>query len=148
MTQASRYANILPIASLAANQADYTQTLQKQDASLHILQLVVKKEIFKPVFMNFPFLDLLPIRSRQRARKLVVRFASELCKTVLRNHEHQHNDPSTDRLGCRMIQARQSRILTEKQFRDNMISIFLAGHENPQLLLTSMIFLLGEHQVC
>lgn len=45
-----------------------------------------------------------------------------------------------------MIAARQSQILTEKQFRHNMISIFLAGHENPQLLLTSMIFLLGEHQ--
>jgi cytochrome P450 len=63
------------------------------------------------------------------------------------NHKHQHDDPSTDRLGCRMIAARQSEILTEQQFRHNMISVFLAGHENPQLLLTSMIFLLGEDQV-
>ena len=46
-----------------------------------------------------------------------------------------------------MIAARDSQLLSERQFRDNMVSVFLAGHENPQLLLTSMIFLLGEHQV-
>ncbi|ERF77121.1 hypothetical protein EPUS_07662 [Endocarpon pusillum Z07020] len=116
--------------------ADF-QTLQNPNAPLHTLQLAVKREIFKPFFLNFPFLDLLPVKSRDRARKLVVKFADELCATVLRGHRHQHDDPSTDRLGCRMIAG---------QFRDNMVSVFLAGHENPQLLLTSMIFLLGENQ--
>lgn len=44
-----------------------------------------------------------------------------------------------------MIAARNAGTLSEQQFRHNCISIFLAGHENPQLLLTSMIFLLGKN---
>lgn len=47
-----------------------------------------------------------------------------------------------------MIQAYESRLLTESQFQHNVISIFLAGHENPQLLLVSLIYLLGQNQVC
>lgn len=113
-----------------------------------MLQLAVKREIFKPTFLNFPFLDLFPIPSRKRARRLADTFTNELCRAVLRGHRHGHVDPPADRLGCRMVQAYESRLLTERQFQDNMTSVFLAGHENPQLLLVSLIYLLGQNQVC
>ncbi|KAK7538463.1 cytochrome P450 [Phyllosticta citribraziliensis] len=121
------------------------QTLQSQNAPLHRLQLGVKREIFKPLFLNFPFLDLFNVPSRQRARILVRDFTTELCNTVLQSHQHNCHEKTNESLGCRMVDAYRTGILTEKQFRHNMISVFLAGHENPQLLLVSTIFLLGEH---
>ncbi len=54
---------------------------------------------------------------------------------------------ATDKLGSRLIAAREMNMLSEQQFRHNMVSIFLAGHENPQLALVSMMYLLGKHQV-
>lgn len=109
----------------------------------------MKKEIFRPIFLNFPFLDLLHLPSRRRARRQVARFTDELCDTVVRAHaDHAHDALfGTHNLGCRMIAARQTGTLSEQQFRHNMISIFLAGHENPQLLLTSLVFLLAENEV-
>ena len=80
---------------------------------------------------------------------MVARFTDELCNTVLQAHaSHSHEALfGTQNLGCRMVAARKTGTLSEQQFRHNMISIFLAGHENPQLLLTSLVFLLAENQV-
>ncbi|EAS35169.3 Dit2 protein [Coccidioides immitis RS] len=122
------------------------QTLQQKDAALHKFQMMLKPLIFDPVFLNFPFLDHFNFPSRQRARRLARQFANELCQTVQRGHQHAHTDKSTSNVGCSVIGAFEQGILSEKQFRNNMVSVFLAGHENPQLLLVSMMFLLGEHQ--
>ncbi|EEP75703.1 conserved hypothetical protein [Uncinocarpus reesii 1704] len=122
------------------------ETLQRKDAALHEFQMQIKPLIFSPVFMNFPFLDHLNLPSRKKARQLARQFASKLCAVVQQGHQHAHNDKSTSNVGCSVIGAFEEGILTEKQFRNNMVSVFLAGHENPQLLLVSMIFLLGEHQ--
>lgn len=117
------------------------------DAPLHTLQLAVKQEIFRPIFLNFPFLDHLPIPSRKHARGLVKTFRDQLCQTVRDGHKACSHDNSVDALATRMIRARETGRWSEQQFRDNMISVFLAGHENPQLLLTSMMYLLGKDEV-
>lgn len=117
------------------------------DAPLHILQLAVKREIFKPIFLNFPFLDHLPIPSRKRARRLVKTFTDELCQTVCDGHRARSHDYPVDALATRMITARETGKWSEQQFRHNMISVFLAGHENPQLHLTSLMYLLGKDEV-
>lgn len=101
----------------------------------------------KPIFLAFPFLDMLPIPSRQRCRKLANHFVDVLCDTVIQNHQHQHTESANQSLGCSLVAARQAGTLTEQQFRHNVTIMYLAGHENPQLLLTSLIFLLGEQQV-
>ena len=125
----------------------HAQTLQRPDAPLHVFQDKIKPLIFSPIFLNFPFLDHFPLPMRKRARELAQDFHSELCSTVLRGHQHSHDDLSNAPLGCRLVGARESNALTETQFRHNMTSAFLAGHENPQLLLVSFLFLLGENQV-
>ncbi|OGM47513.1 cytochrome P450 oxidoreductase [Aspergillus bombycis] len=113
------------------------------EPSLHQLQLSVKKEIFKPIFMNFPVLDrfgkLIPCRVR--ARNVVEQFSAALENCV----RHGQEAPQPGNLGARLIAARDRGVLTEKQFRDNLNVLFVAGQENPQLLLISMLYLLAKY---
>ncbi|KAL4886021.1 cytochrome P450 [Aspergillus karnatakaensis] len=123
------------------------ETMEKPNAPLHAFQLRIKPKIFHPIFLNFPFLDLLKLPTRQEARTLVHQFTDELCQTVSRGHTAcQHEKDQSKNLGCRLLGAHESGLLTDKQLQHNMISAFLAGHENPQLLLISALFLLAENQ--
>ncbi|KAE8407481.1 cytochrome P450 [Aspergillus pseudonomiae] len=123
-------------------QANHKPT-KGNEPSLHQLQLAVKREIFKPIFMNFPVLDrfgrLIPCRVR--ARNMVEQFSAALERSV----RHGQGSPQPANLGARLIAARDSGVLTEKQFRDNLKVLFVAGQENPQLLLISMLYLLAKH---
>lgn len=117
--------------------------MSRSDSPLHLQQLAVKKEIFKPIYLNFPILDKLPIPSRIRAREQVHKFAENLCNTIRRSNEKI--DKSELNLSNSMINAVETGILTEKQFRDNAVILFVAGHENPQLFLTSLLYVCAKH---
>ncbi|KAL4942188.1 hypothetical protein BDV06DRAFT_212077 [Aspergillus oleicola] len=123
------------------------ETMQKPNAPLHAFQMRIKPKIFDPIFLNFPFLDHFKLPTRQEARKLVIEFTDKLVETVQQGHVscqgHEKGQPKN--LGCRLLAAHKSGLLSDKQLRHNMISAFLAGHENPQLLLISALFLLAEH---
>jgi unspecific monooxygenase len=120
------------------------ETLQRQDAPLHHLQSMIKPSIFNPIFLNFPFLDNFNLKSRQAGRQLVQAFRSALRNEIAKGHDHEC-DPDSKNLACRLLGAHQHGILTEKQLNDNVVSTFLAGHENPQLALISLMFCLGQH---
>lgn len=120
------------------------ETLTKPDAPLHSLQTKIKPNIFNPVFLNFPFLDHLSLKSRQFGRDLVRKFRNTLRNQVARGHNHAC-DPSSTNLGCRLLGAHREGILNTKQLHDNLVSTFLAGHENPQLALMSLMYLLGAN---
>ncbi|KAI9891478.1 MAG: cytochrome P450-dit2 [Vezdaea aestivalis] len=122
------------------------ETLEKPDAPIHTLQLAVKREVFKPVFLSFPFLDRFPVPSRQRARQLVSKFTDELCKNVCASKRNVTSTDPTDTVATRMLSAVGEGKLSNQQFRHNMIIVFLAGHENPQLQLVSLLYLLAKHQ--
>jgi unspecific monooxygenase len=98
--------------------------------------------------MNFPVLDkfgsLIPCRVR--ARNTVKWFSAELEKCVTQGQDDQEFPKSGD-LGTRLIAARDHGVLTQKQFRDNLNVLFVAGQENPQLLLISTLYLLAKHPV-
>ncbi|KAI1966578.1 cytochrome P450-dit2 [Ophidiomyces ophidiicola] len=123
------------------------KSLTQKDEPLTKLQVEVKKEIFKPIFMNFPVLDRLGvfIPSRLRARELVQRFSDELESRVLQSHRRMHGAPVSENVATRLIAARDSGTLTQQQFRDNLNVTFVAGQENPQLLLISILYLLGKY---
>ncbi|KAE8353792.1 cytochrome P450 [Aspergillus coremiiformis] len=118
---------------------------QPNEPSLHQLQLAVKREIFKPIFMNFPVLDRFSalIPCRVRAREMVKEFSTALESCVRQGQDLKSSKPSN--LGARLITARDHGVLTKKQFRDNLNVLFVAGQENPQLLLISMLYLLAKH---
>lgn len=95
--------------------------------------------------MNFPILDhpnlqwLFP--SRAKARQVVAKFKNELKGSLA------HQKPTGDGLGRRMLRAWESGMWNEKQLLDNLTVTFVAGQENPQLLMTSTLYVLAKHPV-
>ncbi|KAI8939079.1 hypothetical protein NX059_004918 [Plenodomus lindquistii] len=122
------------------------ETLQHADAPLHMLQTKLKPIAFMPIFMNFPFLDYLPLKVRKLGRVLIRQFRGTLRTAITKGHAH-HVCNETDRknVACRLIGSHREGILTDKDLDDNLVSTFLAGHENPQLALMSLMYLLGAH---
>ncbi|KAH6612193.1 Pyoverdine/dityrosine biosynthesis protein-domain-containing protein [Chaetomium sp. MPI-SDFR-AT-0129] len=123
--------------------------LSSANAPINLLQSAVKRELFKPIFMNFPFLDRLPFPSRTRAREMVNNFKNELRSALVRTQKGDStrlsSGPSPDGLGTRMLKARESGTWTEKQLLDNLTVAFVAGQENPQLCMISTLYLLAKH---
>ncbi|BDD56891.1 hypothetical protein MAP00_002306 [Monascus purpureus] len=122
--------------------------MQNPHVHLHVLLQQVKREIFQPIFLNFPVLDQLGslFPSRVRARQLVVRFSEEL-QRILYESRGKSSLPSGEpkTLGDRLVSARERNVLTQKQFRDNLNVVFVAGQENPQLAMISTLYLLGKY---
>ncbi|RAL10132.1 cytochrome P450 [Aspergillus homomorphus CBS 101889] len=121
-----------------------TMMLADQPAPLHQLQLTLKQYLFRPLFMSFPVLDRLSalIPSRIRARQLVRSFAAALQSTILVERADNHLQSS---LGSRLAQAWRDGTLSDKEFRDNLMVVYVAGQENPQLLMISTLYLLAQH---
>ncbi|KAK0736370.1 cytochrome P450 [Apiosordaria backusii] len=119
------------------------------NAPINLLQSAVKREIFKPIFMNFPFLDQLPFPSRMRARQTVNKFRAALKDALIESHDASSPRSSApwpkDGLGRRMLDAHESGLWDEKQLLDNLTVAFVAGQENPQLCMISTLYLLAKH---
>lgn len=121
--------------------------MESDNTPLQNLQRAAAKEVFRPIFMNFPFLDRFPIPSRVKARQLVRAFTTELTSAICTSYRDMSHKMSSDQLVPRMVTAQESGILTPKQMTNNFVGIFIAGHENPRLLLTSLMYILGKHPV-
>lgn len=110
--------------------------------SIHDQIQRVKQQIFKPIYMNFPFLDKLPIPSRVRARNTVRVFKEQYCAKI----EREITPENLTRLGPVLSEAFHAAEITEKQFQDNAVIALVAGHENPQLLITSLLYVLAKYE--
>ncbi|KAF7596208.1 hypothetical protein BBP40_002740 [Aspergillus hancockii] len=71
-------------------------------------------------------------------------FSAEL-ETCVTQGQNDQESPKSGNLGARLLAARDHGVLTQKQFRDNLNVLFVAGQENPQLLLISILYLLAKH---
>lgn len=98
----------------------------------------VKRQIFHPFYLSFPFFDSLPIPSRLKARQVVKEFRKDYCKIVQLSSQK-------DTAGYKLTEALKNHQIDDKQFSDNAVIIMVAGHENPQLLLTSLLYVLAKH---
>lgn len=101
----------------------------------------VKAQIFRPLYMSFPALDSFPIRSRLEARKAVQNFKKRYCQKIV----DEVTPENSNRLGPKLASSFEMGEITEKQFQDNAIIVLVAGHENPQLLFTSLLYVLAKH---
>lgn len=117
--------------------------IASEAGELHERIKFVKKQIFNPVYLNFPILDRLPIPSRLDARKEVHAFRKYFCELVKRNK----NEDSHTFAGHKLQMALETGKITAKQFTDNVIITMVAGHENPQLLLTSLLYVIAKYPV-
>ncbi|KAL8949692.1 MAG: hypothetical protein Q9222_004221 [Ikaeria aurantiellina] len=115
------------------------------------LQMTIKQSIFKPLFLNFPFLDKFSalIPSRQRAFSLVRQFELLLCNLVQNRPQHTLEkgiNTNSEQVIHLLERARKEGKITEKQYRDNLKIIFIVAHENTQLLLNSMFYEIGKNE--
>ncbi|USP79960.1 uncharacterized protein yc1106_07234 [Curvularia clavata] len=121
-------------------------TLQHASAPLHTLQTKIKPIIFHPIFLNFPFLDHLPLKMRKLGRVLSGQFRNTLRSAIVKGHtDHVCNENDGRNVACRLLGSHREGILSDKDLDDNLVSTFLAGHENPQLALMSLMYLLGTY---
>lgn len=115
-------------------------------SQLHEKLNQVKQQIFKPLYLSFPMLDILPIPSRIKARRDVEDFRALLFdrvhKSLIKNYKYEQ----TNNAGAALVKAWKLKSITDEQLKDNLVIILVAGHENPQLLLTTLFYLLGKYQ--
>ncbi|CAG7922179.1 unnamed protein product [Penicillium olsonii] len=120
----------------------------EHEVLLHTTQLTLKRYLFRPIFMNFPALDRLAsvIPSRAKARRLIRQF-SELLQAELipSSGKRLQNGEISSCLGDRLRSAWRDGTLNTKQLRDNLNVLYVAGQENPQLLMVSSLYLLGKY---
>ncbi|KAH3663486.1 hypothetical protein WICMUC_005925 [Wickerhamomyces mucosus] len=114
----------------------------EEDSELHKRLKSVKAQIFKPLFMNFPILDILPIPSRIEARKEVANFRKYLSNKI---KEEQEKSETKNSAAFKLYLSLKRGEITEKQFTDNIVIILVAGHENPQLFFTSLIYIMAKY---
>lgn len=120
---------------------------------IEVLQSIIKRTIFKPLFFNFPALDKYPtiFPSRRRAYAIMKEF-EDLLYNLVRNRPRKFSSKervdSKDELLIHMMERglEQGKI-DETQFRANLKITFLTAHENTQQLLNSMFWELGKNQV-
>ncbi|KNC96352.1 uncharacterized protein SPPG_08253 [Spizellomyces punctatus DAOM BR117] len=117
--------------------------IKNPNTAISVAHSIVKKSIFKPLFLFFPVLDRLPIKSRIDARRRIDWMESVLFEAAEKAVEE---DNQVLTIIARLVKAYESGILTKKEFRDNLMVIFVAGHENVQQALTSLLYLLAKHQ--
>lgn len=117
--------------------------LKKQDgSSVHEKIIYLKTQIFKLLYMNFTFLDKFPIPSRIKAREAIREFKNYFIKKIV----EEATDENCKKLGPKLATSFENGLITKKQFQDNAMIALIAGHENPQILLTTAVYLLAKHQ--
>src|SRR4051794_9921140 len=120
---------------------------------IEILQTIIKRTIFKPLYFNFPALDKFPwlFTSRRRAFAIMKEFEDllyELVRNRPRKLERKEPVAPQDELVVHMLErALEDGRIDDEQFRANLKIVFLTAHENTQQLLNSMFWQLGSDQV-
>lgn len=120
-------------------------TLKEEKNPLHERLINIKKQIFHPFFLTFPFFDKLPLPARRKGFEDVAKFREILVNRVKEQMVDNYNFEQTSFPASDLIRAFNSNLITNKQLTDNIVILLVAGHENPQLLLTTCFYLLAKH---
>ncbi|XHF99349.1 hypothetical protein AWENTII_002855 [Aspergillus wentii] len=128
------------------------QSLEKPEGSvlLEAIQSTIKRTIFRPLFFNFPHLDMFPwlFSSRKEAYRIMHEFDDTLYHTVRDNldRRRERGQNTVDMVAHMLEEAYNDGRITEKQFRDNLKITFLTAHENAQQLMNSTFWVLGKEK--
>jgi unspecific monooxygenase len=121
--------------------------LEKPGVRIEVLQGIIKKALFRPLFFNFPVLDklrwLLPWR--KAAFAAVYEFENLLVELIA-SRPRRTRRPEDEQVVHMLERARDEGRLTDAQYRANLKIVFLTAHENVQQLMTSMYYALGRNQ--
>lgn len=115
--------------------------LDHKQSLMHEKIKYVKLQIFNPIFLNFPYFDNFPIPSRLKARREVIGFRKWYGQSLIEKYNLQLPNSAATKLVDSLIKEK----LTEKQFLDNAIILMIAGHENPLLLMLSLLYVVSKY---
>ena len=130
-----------------------SQTLKQAGTRIDAITEEFKRTIFTPIFFHFPILDKFPwiFRSRKRAFAILQELEDILFDIATKHprilDEKNPVDIENETVAHRLTLAYKQGQLTEQQYRGNLKIIYLTGHENPEQLLTSLVWKLGTDQV-
>ncbi|EGW34154.1 Dit2 protein [Spathaspora passalidarum NRRL Y-27907] len=117
------------------------RALEGSQSFMHQKIKYVKSQIFRPFYMNFPYFDKFPIPSRLTAKREVNSFRNWYGQKLIDEHKPELSNSAATKL----VNALKDGKLTEKQYLDNAVIVMVAGHENPLLLMLSVLFILGKN---
>ncbi|SMN19639.1 similar to Saccharomyces cerevisiae YDR402C DIT2 N-formyltyrosine oxidase [Maudiozyma saulgeensis] len=121
-------------------------TLSNDSVPLHEHLIRIKRQIFQPLFLTFPFLDLLKLPQRKKAFSDIEEFRNILVDRVQTQLIENYKFEQTKYVSSDLIRAYTNKTIDYKQLTDNIVIMLVAGHENPQLLLTSLLYFLAKHK--
>lgn len=139
--------------STPARESNVSQCLERANTRIEVLQTIIKRTIFKPLFFNFPVLDKFPNLIPQRARAFaIMKEFEDLLYNTVRNRPNKDQTKSTppsadDQVIHMLERALDTGSITDEQFRANLKITFLTAHENFQQLLNSTFWELGSNTV-
>jgi cytochrome P450 len=92
----------------------------------------------------FPLLGRLPTPANRRYRRAVKELDAVMYEMITRRRA---DGPQGDDLLARLLTARDEdgRGMTDRQLRDELVTLFLAGHETTALALSFTFYLLARH---
>ncbi|KAH8807450.1 putative sporulation-specific N-formyltyrosine oxidase Dit2 [Xylogone sp. PMI_703] len=130
--------------------------LEKANQRIEVLQTIIKRTLFHPLYFNFPLLDKFPwlFRSRKTAFAIMNEFEDLLVDLVKnRPRKNKKLDPAAEKgtqdgdLVVHLLErALEEGVINDTQFRANLKIVFLTAHENAQQLLNSCFWELGMNQ--
>lgn len=121
------------------------KTLEEEYNPLHQHLIRIKKQIFNPFFLTFPFFDLLHLPQRQKAFKDVKSFRHILVERVRQEMIDNYHFEQTNFVVNDLIKAYNNEVIDYNQLTDNIVILLVAGHENPQLLISTCLYLLAKY---
>ena len=113
-------------------------TLKNKNNPISVMHAAIKRNIFKPLFLFFPILDELRLPSRQKVKHMIDKLYLQILEAI----EASPTKSETNLLSA-MRKAVDAGQWTDKQFRDNCMITFIAGHENTQQAITSLLYYLA-----
>jgi len=108
--------------------------------AVHQIEAQISVRLRRPFF----FIDKLPIRNNRIYRKNLKILDEEVRGFIL---DHQLDDNAPDTLLSMLMAARydDGSAMSDEQLRDEVISIFLAGHDTTAISLSWTAYLLSRH---
>ncbi len=102
------------------------------------------KEIINRARRPFRFMDFLPLPGNLRYWASVKRLDGLIYRII---HERQDDPADRGDLLSMLMQARddQGRPMSHRQLRDELVTLFLAGHETTAIALSWTFYLLSQH---
>ncbi|ARU59150.1 MAG: cytochrome P450 [Pseudomonadales bacterium] len=111
--------------------------------AVHVIEAQIPIRMARP----FVFLDYLPLKSNRAYQKALQTIEQEINRFI----QHHRDQPGQrETLLSMLMEAcyEDGSAMSDKQLRDEVITLFLAGHDTTAITLSWTLYLLSQHPEC